>query len=94
MVTDTFAAGVNRILARRYHRYGARVADVFAAFHSTDFGPGGPAGASRAAKPPPNVTTICSLTWMCAASPRGPNEHANAAGYLVIARTFWRAITG
>jgi len=94
MVTDAFVAGVNRILAKRYHRYGARVADVFAAFRSTDFGPGGPAGASRAAKLPPNVRVICSLTWMCAASPRGPNEHATDAGYRVIARTFWRAITG
>jgi lysophospholipase L1-like esterase len=94
MVTDAFAASVNRILADGYHRYGARVADVFAAFRSTDFGPGGPAKASRAVKPPPNVTSICSLTWMCAASPRGPNEHANDAGYRVIARTFWRTITG
>jgi len=94
MLTDTFAAGANRMMARRYHSFGARVADVFAAFRSTDFGPGGPARASRTAEPPPNATTICSLTWMCAAPPRGPNEHANDAGYLVIARTFWRAIAG
>jgi lysophospholipase L1-like esterase len=93
MLTDAFAAGVNRILASRYHRYGARVANVFAAFRSTDFGPGGPARASRSRRTPPNVTAICALTWMCAASPRGPNEHANEAGYRVIARTFWRAIT-
>ena len=93
MLTDAFAAGVNRILVHRYHRYGARVANVFAAFRSTDFGAGGPAGASRSRRTPPNVTTICSLTWMCAAPPRGPNEHANDTGYQVIARTFWRAIT-
>jgi len=29
---------------------------------------------------------------MCAQAPRGPNEHANDAGYRVIARAFWRAI--
>jgi len=94
MVTDAFAAGVNRMLALRYHRYGAKVADVFSAFRSRDFGPGGPARASRAAGPPPNVKAICSLTWMCAAPPRGPNEHANDAGYRLIAHAFWRAITG
>jgi lysophospholipase L1-like esterase len=94
MVTDAFAAGVNRMLTMRYHRYGAKVADVFSAFRSTDFGPGGPARASRAAEPPPNVKAICSLTWMCAGPPRGPNEHANSAGYRLIAHAFWRAITG
>jgi lysophospholipase L1-like esterase len=94
MLTDAFAAGVNRILVHRYHRYGARVANVFAVFSSTDFGSGGPAGASRSRRTPPNVAAICSLTWMCAAPPRGPNEHANDAGYQLIARTFWRAITG
>jgi len=93
MLTDAFAAGANRVLVHRYHRYGARVANVFAAFRSTDFGAGGPAGASRSRRTPPNVTKICSLTWMCAAPPRGPNEHANDAGYQLIARAFWRAIT-
>ena len=92
MVTDSFAAGVNRLITKRYHRVGARVADVFAAFRSTDFGAAGPRGAGRAGPAPPNVTVICSLTWMCAAPPRGPNEHANDAGYRVIARAFWRAI--
>ncbi len=92
MVTDSFAAGVNRLITKRYHRVGARVADVFAAFRSTDFGAAGPRGAVRSGPVPPNVTVICSLTWMCAAPPRGPNEHANDAGYRVIARAFWRAI--
>src|SRR5262249_6647327 len=85
--------GREPVLVHRYHRYGARVANVFAAFRSTDFGAGGPAGASRSRRTPPNVTKICSLTWMCAAPPRGPNEHANDAGYQLIARAFWRAIT-
>src|SRR6266704_2863528 len=93
MVIDGFAAGVNRLMTKRYHRVGARVADVFAAFRSTDFGAGRP-NAGRASPVPPNVTVICSLTWMCAAPPRGPNEHANDAGYRIIARSFWRAIAG
>jgi lysophospholipase L1-like esterase len=94
--TDTFAAMVNRLLVTRFHEYGARVADVFAAFASLNFG-GAIAGPGRfrlTGHAPPNVATICALTWMCAAPPRGPNEHPNAAGYRRIAGTFWRAITG
>jgi hypothetical protein len=34
------------------------------------------------------VARICTWTWECAAPPVGPNEHANQAGYAVIARTF------
>jgi lysophospholipase L1-like esterase len=95
LLTEGFAAGVNQLLAARYRRYGARVANVFGAFRSADF-----AGLARASHQiassiiPPNVMKICSLTWMCAARPRGPNEHANDAGYRVIARTFWHAIIG
>jgi hypothetical protein len=80
------------------------VANVFAAFRTEDFGnrartanPAGQADRARGAGDafvPPNVAAICALTWMCAHPPRGPNEHANDAGYRVIARAFWRAITG
>jgi len=86
IMTEGFAAGVNQLLVKRYHHYGAKVADVFTAFKSMNFG-------HRSAVPP-NVSAICRLTWMCAAKPRGPNEHANEAGYHLIARTFWHAITG
>jgi lysophospholipase L1-like esterase len=88
LLTEGLAAGVNNLLIKRYHHYGARVADVFAAFRSADFGP------KNSGNLPPNVRTVCSLTWMCAARPRGPNEHANDTGYRVIAAAFWRAITG
>ncbi len=179
ILTGAVAAGANQMLVTRYRHYGARVADVFAAFRSSDFGvknghahggpgqaagpgqagrpsrirpvpmvskaiamigataphgwatgPGRATGLSRAGGPgrvdprlasthhpassrqahpvsshpvssaaqadpvPPNVAMICSLTWMCAPAPRGPNEHPNNAGYRVIARTFWRAIAG
>ncbi|HUD40191.1 MAG TPA: SGNH/GDSL hydrolase family protein [Streptosporangiaceae bacterium] len=87
ILTEGLAAGVNQLIVERYHRYGARIADVFAAFKSTDF------GRKRAdSVTPPNVAAICSLTWMCAPPPRGPNEHANNAGYRVIAGSFWQAI--
>jgi len=34
---------------------------------------------------PRNVARICQWTWECAPPPRGPNQHANPAGYRVIA---------
>jgi hypothetical protein len=34
---------------------------------------------------PRNVALVCAWTWECAPSPRSPNQHANAAGYQVIA---------
>jgi lysophospholipase L1-like esterase len=94
LLTEGFAAGVNHLLAARYHRYGARVADVFDAFKSADFA--GATGRTHLAHSvvPPNVLAVCSLTWMCAQRPRGPNEHANDAGYHVIAKAFWQAIVG
>jgi lysophospholipase L1-like esterase len=96
LLTEGFAAGVNQLLVARYHRYGARVADVFDAFRSADFA--GATGRARAGHRiggvPANVLAVCSLTWMCAPRPRGPNEHANDAGYHVIAGAFWHAIIG
>jgi hypothetical protein len=41
---------------------------------------------------PRNVALICTWTWACARPPRGPNEHANSAGYRVIARAFRQAV--
>lgn len=95
-LTADFVAGADKMLVRRYHRYGARVADVFGAFRSADFASvTGLAGSGRGARATPvNVTVVCALTWMCANPPRGPNEHANDAGYRVIARAFWRAVAG
>ncbi len=92
ILTGAVAAGGNKMLADRYRRYGARVANVFAAFRSADFGEKNRHADSSGSKPP-NVAAICALTWMCAKNPRGPDEHANDAGYRVIARTFWRAVT-
>lgn len=90
ILTEGFAAGVNQLLVMRYHRFGDRVANVFGAFRSTVFKASGHQDADS--KIPPNVATICALTWMCAPKPRGRNEHPNAAGYHVIALAFWQAI--
>jgi hypothetical protein len=91
VLSERLALGYGRMLTGEYHRFGARVANVFGAFSSGDF-------AHRVrlrghGVVPRNVAVVCTLTWMCAGPPRGPNEHANAAGYGLIARTFWLAIS-
>ena len=95
ILTEGFAAGVNQLLVLRYHRFGDRVANVFGAFKSAMFKPTGNADhQNTSSRIPPNVATICTLTWMCAPAPHGPNEHPNTAGYHVIAQAFWQAING
>jgi lysophospholipase L1-like esterase len=80
---ERLAATYNNLLDRVYVNSGARVANVFGAFDTADF-------TSQGALPL-NVARLCQWTWECAAPPRGPNQHANQAGYQVIARTFLRA---
>ena len=82
---EKLAATYNRLLTRVYAKSGARVANVFGAFETSDFTR--PAGTNV----PRNVVRLCQWTWECAAPPRGPNQHANQAGYRVIARTFLQA---
>jgi lysophospholipase L1-like esterase len=82
----------NRLLASVYQMFGARVANVFGAFHSGDF-------TDQVRVPgigtlPRNVAAVCLWTWECAPAPRGPNEHARAIGYGVIALAFLLADAG
>ncbi len=91
VVSERLASGFGELLTAEYRRFGGRVADVFAAFGSADFT--GWLQTGHFARLPHNVAAICKLTWMCASPPVGPNEHANTAGYRVIAMAFWRAIT-
>ena len=83
---EKLAATYNQMLDRVYTNAGARVANVFGAFETADF-----ADQAGAANVPRNVARLCQWTWACAAPPRGPNQHANQAGYQVIARTFLQA---
>jgi lysophospholipase L1-like esterase len=85
-VIEAASAHYNNLLTALYHEFGARTANVFGAFHTSDFGndvrlPG-------FGTLPRNVAAICQWTWQCTAPPRGPNQHANQAGYAVIARAF------
>jgi lysophospholipase L1-like esterase len=84
------AVALNSMLAINYRLYGAQLADVAGTFSTTDFlGTTQLAGTGTV---PLNVARICQWTWMCAASPLGPNIHANAAGYQQIATAFETAI--
>jgi len=72
----------NNVLASIYGipTFGVVVADVAGACSSYD--------TSLIGGIPLNVLTVCQLTWMCVPPPVGPNIHANADGYAVIAGAF------
>jgi lysophospholipase L1-like esterase len=77
---------LNDLFRGIYSAGGAKVADVEGAFSSNDFTtlvtlPG-------AGEVPLNVARICTWTWVCAPAPLGPDNHANADGYQVIAEAF------
>jgi lysophospholipase L1-like esterase len=91
-LTAVAAHGYNSLLTKIYQSFGVRIANVFGAFHTTDFS--GQVPVPGAGTLPANVAAICRWTWMCAAPPRGPNQHANQAGYQVIARAFLLAGPG
>jgi len=81
---------VNGLLRAIYEGSGDGVADIERAFSSNDFDtlvslPG-------AGTVPLNVARICMWTWVCAPAPYGPDNHANAEGYGVIARAYADAL--
>jgi lysophospholipase L1-like esterase len=77
---------IDHMLAGIYAAGGARIADVEGAFHTTDFD--AHVDVPGMGSIPLNVALICQWTWSCAPAPLGPNNHANADGYRVIARAF------
>lgn len=81
---EKLAATFNGLLDRVYTQAGIKVANVFGAFQASDF-------SDHGQTLPRNVTLLCQWTWECAAPPRGPDQHANQAGYQVIARAFLQA---
>ena len=86
------AQAFGNLLGGVYTSFGAKVADVFTAFHTSAFG-------TKVTLPefgqvPKDVAYICTYTWECAAPPVGPNIHANILGYGIIANTFLNAYLG
>jgi len=80
----------NDFLESLFAGAGATVADIESAFAVTDFttfvelksfGP-----------VPLSVYNTCTLTWVCAGPPHGPDIHANNDGYGVIAKAFAAAL--
>jgi lysophospholipase L1-like esterase len=82
-LSEKFAVAYDDLLKRAYGQAGITVANVFGAFETTNFGD--PVTVPGIGPMPRNVARICQWTWECAPPPRGPNQHANAAGYRVIA---------
>ena len=89
LVSERLAAAYDGLLDQAYAKAGVRVADVFAAFDTADFGH--PVMVSGNGLLPRNVARICEWTWECAPPPRGPNQHANPAGYRVIASAIMKS---
>jgi lysophospholipase L1-like esterase len=82
-LSEKFAVAYDDLLKRAYGQAGITVANVFGAFETTNFGD--PVTVPGIGSVPRNVARICQWTWECAPPPRGPNQHANTAGYHVIA---------
>ena len=82
-LSEKFAVAYDDLLKRAYGQAGITVANVFGAFETTNFGD--PVTVPGIGSVPRNVARICQWTWECAPPPRGPNQHANAAGYRVMA---------
>jgi lysophospholipase L1-like esterase len=80
---------VNGLLRANFTAAGMPVADGDGAFSSSDFTLIPVPGLGTV---PQNVGRICQWTWVCAPAPFGPDNHANADGYAVIARAFATAL--
>ena len=78
------SVALNNEFAQVYGAFGVPVADIAGAFLTTDM--------TLIAGVPLDVRVICALTWMCVPPPVGPNIHANALGYGLIALQFVRKL--
>jgi lysophospholipase L1-like esterase len=78
----TALLAINSVEALEYTTYGFRIADVYTAYKSAVFLPF--TNVPPYGSIPPNVATICQLTYMCTQQ----NIHPNVQGYQVIANVF------
>ena len=79
------AQDVNTAIAAADTKAGFKTADVADAFDTYVTADTGQFDGQAV---PKDLAEICDLTWMCPAPPQGPNIHANATGYRVIAGAF------
>jgi lysophospholipase L1-like esterase len=80
----------NDLLEAVYHGAGVPVADVEAAFATTNFDD--LVTVASIGQVPLNVARVCRWTWMCAPPPQGPNIHGRPQGYWVMAGAFLVAL--
>jgi lysophospholipase L1-like esterase len=83
----TLTKSVNAVITTADKRSKFKTADVAKAFGT--YNTSKPSKGQQVAT---DVVNICNLTWMCAISPIGPNIHANATGYEVIAGAFEKVV--
>ncbi len=82
---------LDQALQSIYASFGIPMANVAGSFNSTSTEPTMMSGVGVV---PRNVARICELTWMCAPSPYGPNQHPNAEGYRTISQAIKTALGG
>jgi len=87
--SERLAVSYNNLLGNAYAKSNIAVANVFGAFDTTNFGD--QQNVPGVGTVPKNVALICEWTWECTAPPRGPNQHANPAGYQVMANAILTA---
>ena len=86
LATETLTAMnlMNVTLNQVYTAANIAVANVPGAYKSDNKSP---RALAKVGTIPQNVDTACLWTWMCTPPPFGPDDHANNAGYMIIART-------
>ena len=89
---DQAIVPINAGLSAYYRAAGLRVADVEGAFSTTDFET--MVSLEGVGTVPINVARIHEWTWAGSPPPFGPDPHANADGYRVIAEAFARVLLG
>ncbi|HEY3843022.1 MAG TPA: SGNH/GDSL hydrolase family protein [Acidimicrobiales bacterium] len=73
---------LDEVMRSAYAAEGVPMASVAPAFDMTE---STPVKVPSLGGVPENVARVCSLTWMCAPPPLGPNSHPDDAGYRIIA---------
>ncbi|HEX3566369.1 MAG TPA: SGNH/GDSL hydrolase family protein [Acidimicrobiales bacterium] len=84
-------SGLDQALRSIYAASGIPMADVAGSFNTASTNPTMMSGVGMV---PRDVARICTLTWMCAAKPFGPNQHPNDDGYRVISQAIMAALAG
>ncbi|MGA7835086.1 MAG: SGNH/GDSL hydrolase family protein [Acidimicrobiales bacterium] len=74
---------VDAVLQQVYTSAHVPIADVPSVFQTND---SAPETIANVGSIPTNVESACQLTWFCYATPFGPDDHPNNAGYSLIAK--------